>query len=167
MCLPRSLMVTAVILTSLLSALPFGAGIFTGRWAGEWRNSLGESGANSLVLREDREGTLKGLWTGEIEVSGNRINADSLEWRGRTTTRSCQITATLDRDHNEMHLKYFVTRLNAGGSYQAPRGSFGSGRKKYSSPIGTVLLRPPPGDFRGRPQAPRLRFLLKGCLSLD
>jgi hypothetical protein len=118
MYLPRIIMVTAVILTGLLSALAFGAGIFTGRWEGEWRNSLGESGTDSLALREDREGTLNGLWTGEIEVSGNRINADSIELRGRTATRSYQITATLDRDRDEMHLKYIVTRLNAGGSYQ-------------------------------------------------
>ena len=105
------------ILIMLHTTLAFGSGIFSGKWEGEWRNSLGERGEDSLVLREHRDGTLHGIWTGEIEVSGSRINPNTVELRGQTAARSYQITATLDMDRDEMHLKYIVTRMNAGGSY--------------------------------------------------
>jgi hypothetical protein len=114
---PCSFIVTVAILIMVQITLAFGAGVFSGHWKGEWRNSLGERGADSLVLREHRDGTLNGLWTGEVEVSGNRINSNTIELRGQTATRSYQITATLDGDRDEMDLKYIVTRLNAGGSY--------------------------------------------------
>jgi hypothetical protein len=97
------------ILIIVQTTLAFGAGVFSGHWKGEWRNSLGESGADSLIKREHRDGTLNGLWTGEVEVSGNRINSNTIELRGQTATRSYQITATLDGDRDEMDLKYIVT----------------------------------------------------------
>jgi hypothetical protein len=116
--LVRRIIVSALILILIPDALVFGTGAFTGRWEGEWRNSLGETGADSLALREDPDGTLNGIWTSEIEVSGNRINANTVELRGRTATRSYQITATLNREKNELELIYIFTRLNTSGSYQ-------------------------------------------------
>jgi hypothetical protein len=115
--LVRRVIVSALILFLIPNALVIGTGAFTGRWEGEWRNSLGETGADSLALREDPDGTLNGIWTNEIEVSGNRINDNTLELRGRTATRSYQITATLNREKNELDLKYMVTRLNTSGFY--------------------------------------------------
>jgi hypothetical protein len=113
----RSIVVIAIFLLLIQTTLAVSAGVFSGRWKGEWRNSLGESGPDSLVLKEHDNGLVKGLWTGEVEVSGSRINANSIQLRGQTAARSYQITATLDEDKDEMDLKYMVTRLNAEGSY--------------------------------------------------
>jgi hypothetical protein len=110
------LMATVVFLSALMTPA-FGAGVFSGEWKGQWKNSLGESGPDSLFLREHQNGVIKGLWTGEVEVTGFRVNANTIELKGQTATRSYQVTATLDEDRDEMDLKYMVTRLNAAGSY--------------------------------------------------
>ena len=117
MYLTRNIIVTVAILIMVQTTLAFGAGVFTGRGEGEWKNRLGESGEDSLSLRENRDGTLNGIWTGEVDVSGTRTNSDTTELRGQTATRSYQIAGTLDRARDEMRLKYIVTRMNAGGSY--------------------------------------------------
>jgi hypothetical protein len=113
----RSLVLILIVFLIIPATLAFSSGVFSGKWKGEWKNSLGESGPDSLVLKEHDNGLVKGLWTGEVEVSGSRINANSIQLRGKTATRSYQITATLDEDKDEMDLKYMVTRLNAEGSY--------------------------------------------------
>jgi hypothetical protein len=110
------LMAVVVFLVSFMNPAS-GAGLFSGGWKGQWENSLGERGLDSLSLKEHHDGTIKGLWTNEVEVSGFRVNANTIELRGQTNNRSYQITATLDEDRDEMNLKYMVTRLNASGSY--------------------------------------------------
>lgn len=88
---------------------------FSGQWTGQWSNSLGEQGDDSLVLTEDANGNLSGVWTNEVAVSGRRINRNTLELQGQTAARSYQITATVRG--NEMVMKYMSTRLNGSGSY--------------------------------------------------
>jgi hypothetical protein len=88
---------------------------FAGKWKGEWKNSAGETGRDTLALREDSDGSLSGKWTGDVALTGRRVNRNTLELRGATRTRSYQLTATVQG--GVMTLKYLVTRLDAEGAY--------------------------------------------------
>ncbi|MBS0659575.1 MAG: hypothetical protein JSR82_15135 [Verrucomicrobia bacterium] len=87
----------------------------TGQWAGTYTNSLGQRGHDSLYLTEGG-GRLTGTWTGNIPVAGRRVNANTIQLRGRTATRSYQMTAVVRG--NQMTLKYVATRLDAAGAYE-------------------------------------------------
>lgn len=87
----------------------------TGQWAGTYTNSLGQRGNDSIVLSEGG-GRLAGTWTGNIPVSGRRVNANTVQLRARTATRSYQMTAVVRG--NQMVLKYVATRLDSPGAYE-------------------------------------------------
>jgi hypothetical protein len=89
---------------------------FAGKWYGRWSNNLGESGDDSLVLKEDQNGNISGVWTNEVSVSGRRINGSTIELQGWTATRSYQMTVTATG--NEITMQYTATRLNSSGSYR-------------------------------------------------
>ena len=89
---------------------------FAGQWYGRWSNNLGESGDDSLVLKEDQNGNLSGIWTNEVPVSGRRINGNTIELQGWTATRSYLMTVTATG--NEITMQYTATRLNSSGSYR-------------------------------------------------
>jgi hypothetical protein len=88
---------------------------FAGRWTGYWENSLGEKGDDSLDLSEDRDGNLSGVWTGDVQVAGRRIDDTTAELRARTNTRSYRIFLTANRDG--LTLKYVARRLDSPGEY--------------------------------------------------
>ena len=88
---------------------------FAGQWYGRWSNSVGESGDDSLVLKEDQSGNISGVWTGNVPVSGRRINGYTLELQGSTATRFYQMTVTAAG--TEITMQYTATRLNSSGSY--------------------------------------------------
>lgn len=88
----------------------------SGKWAGEWVNSLGEQGSDSLILGEDAHGTLKGIWSGDVKVSGARTGEDTAQMLGKTSNRSYQFSLSV---HNGvLTMKYVAKRLDAGGSYE-------------------------------------------------
>jgi hypothetical protein len=89
---------------------------FAGQWYGRWSNNLGESGDDSLVLKEDQNGNISGVWTNEVPVSGRRINGNTVELQGWTATRSYQMTVIATG--NEITMQYTATRLNSSGSYR-------------------------------------------------
>lgn len=89
---------------------------FAGQWYGRWSNNLGESGDDSLVLKEDQNGNISGVWTNEVSVSGRRINGNTIELQGWTATRFYQMTVTATG--NEITMQYTATRLNSSGSYR-------------------------------------------------
>jgi len=89
---------------------------FAGRWSGFWQNSLGERGDDSLELKEDEDGNLHGMWSGNVRVSGRRIDDRTAELHGRTDTRAYRITLTAHRD--EIVLKYVARRLDSSGEYE-------------------------------------------------
>lgn len=113
--LVSSSIVAIVILALVCTAFGSDRESFAGKWTGQWSNSLGERGDDSLVLTEDSNGKLSGVWTDEVAVSGKRINRNTIELQGQTAARSYQITATVIG--NEMVMKYMATRLNSSGSY--------------------------------------------------
>jgi len=88
----------------------------SGMWTGTWTNSVGEKQKDSLLLEEKTDGTISGTWSGNIRISGRRINATTLEVSGRTATRDYQVKATLQGA--VMTLDYIVQRLDAAGSYR-------------------------------------------------
>jgi len=90
--------------------------MFAGTWRGTWTNTLGEKGADSLVLTEGSGGNLEGTWSGTVRVSGRRSGPAALTLQGRTSTRSYQISGTFRG--NILSLRYTVTRLDKGGTYK-------------------------------------------------
>ena len=89
---------------------------FAGKWTGSWVNNTGEKGDDSLVLDEDRDGNLSGMWTGDVRVSGKRIDDTTAELHGRTGTRAYRINLTAHRDGLE--LRYTARRLDSSGEYE-------------------------------------------------
>lgn len=87
----------------------------TGRWAGSWSNSVGESGADSLLLQEDGSGNLSGTWSGNIPVQGRRLSASEIELRGANGRRNFTIRGSLEG--GQLVLRYTARRLDAPGSY--------------------------------------------------
>jgi hypothetical protein len=88
----------------------------TGKWVGRWTNNLNEEGDDSMELQEDTNGNIKGTWSGDVNVSGKRIDANTAKLSGKTATRRYQFTVTVQKD--VMTLKYVADRLDAEGSYE-------------------------------------------------
>jgi hypothetical protein len=88
----------------------------TGKWVGYWKNNLDETGEDSLVIQEDAQGNMKGTWSGDVKVSGKRINASTAKLSGKTETRAYQFTVTVKE--SVMTMKYVAHRLDAEGSYE-------------------------------------------------
>jgi hypothetical protein len=89
---------------------------FAGRWTGYWENSLGEKGDDSLELAEDQDGNLTGTWTGNVHVTGRRIDDTTAELHGRTDNRGYRISLKAHRDG--LTLKYVARRLDSSGEYE-------------------------------------------------
>jgi len=88
----------------------------SGSWQGSWLNSLGESGKDSLELKEDAEGNLSGTWSGNIAVTGVRSSASQFVLKGKTATRSYRVNGFIQG--GTLKLTYVVERLDSKGSYQ-------------------------------------------------
>ena len=93
-----------------------------GKWSGQWSNSMGERGADSLELRQDSGGELHGVWSSYYEgkwstlyPSGRCLNATQFRLEARTSTRLYKIEGQLDGA--TLVLKYQATRLNGPGGY--------------------------------------------------
>ncbi len=69
--------------SSAISPRDTGA-IISGSWFGQWTNSTGESGSDSLVIQEDTNGNLQGIWSGTVAVEGRRTGNASFEMSGKT-----------------------------------------------------------------------------------
>lgn len=87
----------------------------SGRWQGSWMNSLGESGKDSLELKEDAEGNLSGTWSGNIAVTGVRSSANQFVLKGKTATRAYRANGFIQA--GTLKLTYVVERLDSKGSY--------------------------------------------------
>jgi hypothetical protein len=98
MYLLRSFMAALVILALAWIALAQGSDPLGGQWVGVWSNSLGESGNESLVLSEDANGNLKGVWGDEMPVVGRRVGSKSFALTGETATRFYNITGVVKGD---------------------------------------------------------------------
>lgn len=89
---------------------------FAGTWTGTWTNDVGERGNDTLVLEEAEDGTLQGLWSGNVPVSGRRVDGATAELRGSTTAREYEVQATLSG--GVMTLQYVARRTKGSGSYR-------------------------------------------------
>ena len=98
--------------TTMVSVTPISK---TEKWAGTWTNSLGESGVDTLEITDDGSGNIKGVWSGNIVVTGQWLDKTTLKLSGRTATRDYQIKGTLQG--NTLLLSYVATRLNTSGTY--------------------------------------------------
>src|SRR4051812_29658374 len=80
---------TKLIGTTLAALLLLGSAGMTsaadlsisGKWSGTYTNSRGETGDDSLAVKERKGGTLLGSW-GEITIKGNRLGEDVFLCKG-------------------------------------------------------------------------------------
>ncbi len=139
-----SILLFTLIQVSAQDAMPV-----TGSWAGTWKNNLGQTGTDTLILNEEAGGKVHGTWSGYVEVSGKRVNKNTIELQGSTATLSYQITAVVKE--GKMTMKYLVARLDSAGAYdgsstlQFMSKRFGAGYSKgigYSIPATTQASEP-------------------------
>jgi hypothetical protein len=109
------LFLTAMVFVFALIA-PVHAGNFEGKWVGHWKNSLGESGRDSLRLYETRDGGLRGNWSGDVEVKGEQTSADSIRLYGHRDD-GVRYRITAQKHHGEIELHYTATRRD-GSTYE-------------------------------------------------
>ena len=88
--------------------------IFAGNWTGTWSNSVGESGTETLYLKESSDGTFTGSWDG-IEVTGKRQGDNEILFQGSTSRRAYRVIGRIT--NLELRLSYSVRRLDSEGSY--------------------------------------------------
>jgi hypothetical protein len=86
-----------------------------GSWTGTWENSLGETGTETLVLKEDSEGNLSGVWWDVLRIKGKRLDSHRFVFEGATETRAYQSVARFQG--NQLIITYTATRLDEGGTY--------------------------------------------------
>jgi hypothetical protein len=79
----------------------------SGSWSGTYNNTRGESGAETLDIKEESNGVLKGLWGGAQIVNGRR-SGDAVTWEARVEARDYKVSGTISRDGKRMTLKYSV-----------------------------------------------------------
>jgi hypothetical protein len=87
----------------------------TEKWSGTWTNSLGEKGNDTLEISTDSAGNIKGVWSGNINITGQWSDSSNLKFSGQTTTRDYQVTGKIE--NNILILNYTATRLNTSGTY--------------------------------------------------
>lgn len=100
-----------------------------GNWTGVWRNSLDESGDDSLVIQTGKDDAITGTWSGNIPFQGERIGKDAFYFEGSTANRRYQCAGWLDGPHIELHYiahrsdSHYFGRANfvrSGASLQTP-----------------------------------------------
>ena len=79
----------------------------SGSWSGTYKNTRGESGTETLDIKEESNGVLKGLWGGAQIVNGRR-NGDAVTWEARVEARDYKVSGTISSDGKRMTLKYSV-----------------------------------------------------------
>ncbi len=99
----------------------------SGKWVGKYRNSKGESGDDSLTVREARDGTLRGTW-GEIAIEkGERLGDNIFLWQGQQEGRHYIVVARVFPGRREVLINFRATYRESGET------------RKY---IGSSRLRP-------------------------
>jgi len=85
---------------------PSSVGI-SGSWSGTFRNTRGESDTETLEIKEESNGVLKGLWGGAQIVNGRR-SGDAITWEAHVEARDYKVSGTISNDGKRMSLKYSV-----------------------------------------------------------
>jgi tetratricopeptide (TPR) repeat protein len=86
-----------------------------GSWHGPWENSFGETGEDPLSVKEEADGTITGVWSGEIRIRGERVGNATFVFRGATQRRFYRAVGVVDG--GKLLLHYSASRLNHGGMY--------------------------------------------------
>ena len=110
-----------------------------GSWSGTWKNNLGESGPESLVLRTEGD-ILSGLWSGDVKLKGERLGKDTFLFEGSTRDRFYRCAARIEGAHLE--LDYCAHRPSGQGHY------YGWANLARKGPV-SEALRDPRTEFSG------------------
>jgi hypothetical protein len=60
---------------------------FDGPWVGKWKNDLGQGGKETLSLQVTKSDFLRGTWSGDIEMTAERLGKDTFVFEARTPKR--------------------------------------------------------------------------------
>jgi hypothetical protein len=85
-----------------------------GEWSGLWKNDLGQSGPETLVLEADGE-SLTGLWSGDVKLKGERLGKDKFYFEGSTSNRFYRSVGRMKG--SRLELDYCAHRTPSGGEY--------------------------------------------------
>ena len=85
-----------------------------GTWSGKWKNDLGESGPESLVLHAEGE-RLRGTWSGNVRLQGERLGQDKFYFEGSTQDRFYRCAGRIEGSH--LILDYCGHRTQGHGHY--------------------------------------------------
>jgi hypothetical protein len=108
-----------LVVLALPAVAAFGQGLsgkvsFAGDWSGTWKNSVGESGEETLSLKEKADGTLTGVWSGDIHVKGERLGKNTFYFEADTGKRFYRCAGQVE--DGVLKLNYSASRPDTGGS---------------------------------------------------
>lgn len=116
-------LIFSAILMVFVLVVPASATTFGGKWKGQWVNSLGQSGPDSLSLLEGTDGTVQGIWSGDTTVSGKDLGNGQAKLSGsRKDGTTYDITLNKNGD-NEIDILY---------QGKSPKGKIYSGTAKLT-----------------------------------
>jgi hypothetical protein len=113
----KRLVITALVLVSVAAvAAAQGPATIAGQWEGQWVNSDGREGYDSLDVFEDRFGRIYGTWgTSGYNLEGERVGRGLYTWRASGKGRSYEATARLRGGGQTMTVDYEATSRDRGG----------------------------------------------------
>ena len=86
-----------------------------GVWSGGWRNSVEESGPETLDVLLSQDEKLSGTWSGNVPVKGERIGQGIIYFEGMTPDRFYRCAGRVEGPH--LRLNYVAHRTNGDGHY--------------------------------------------------
>jgi hypothetical protein len=69
---------------------------FRGKWSGNWENTRGENGTETLTLRESPEGHLAGVYWEDSKLKGERVGEHTFYFESRTDSHAYRVVGRIE-----------------------------------------------------------------------
>jgi|GEM_PF-325139 hypothetical protein len=86
-----------------------------GSWSGHWKNSLDQSGPETLDLVTGKDETLSGTWSGDVPLIGWRIGNSTIYFEGTKPGRFYRCAGRIEG--SQLRLNYVAHRTKSTGKY--------------------------------------------------
>jgi pimeloyl-ACP methyl ester carboxylesterase len=87
---------------------------FQGTWSGNWENTLGDKGAETVILEESAEGLLSGTY-GDSKIKGERVGKHTFSFEALTASHRYRVVGRVEG--KKLHLDYSANPLDGGRRY--------------------------------------------------
>lgn len=87
---------------------------FQGKWTGNWENTHGDKGTETVILKESAEGLISGTYS-DNNLKGERVGKHTFTFEA--TTDSCRYRIVGRVDGGKLYLNYAATPLDGGARY--------------------------------------------------